>query len=180
VVFVTVQNLIGIDALVFLRVWSENACSRHKFSFWAILPHKWDHSHRDLPKAPPLPMGDLDFGPPESSTETSSRSVQPFLHSSVLTAECPHTLQWAALPPQNCPFIWTIDLHLIHDSLGPSKPTTETFFDRFNRFCTGSAVCAYRPTLQRAAFPLRIAPSHGWTWTPRITHGSLGPSKSPF
>jgi len=45
-------------------------------------------------------MGDLNpylthasLGPPESSTQTASRLVQPFLHSS---PQCPNTVQWAA------------------------------------------------------------------------------------
>jgi len=39
-----------------------------------------------------------------------------------LTAECPYTLQWAALPPQNCPFPWgDLDTCLLHGSFGPPK-----------------------------------------------------------
>ena len=58
------------------------------------------------------------LGPPEPITQTASRSVHSFVHSS-LTAECSYTLQWASLPPsQNCPFPWEHpDHHLIHGSV---------------------------------------------------------------
>jgi len=44
-----------------------------------------------------------------------------------LTAQHPYTLQWAAPFTQNCPFrqrIWVP--HLIHGSLSPPQPTTQT------------------------------------------------------
>jgi len=60
----------------------------------------------------------------QSTTQTSNRSVQPFLHSSgqkvpIFYNGCPY--------PQNFPFPWG-DLipHLTHDSLGPCEPITQT------------------------------------------------------
>jgi len=66
------------------------------------------------PSKLPVPVGDLDphlkrgrFDPPESSTRTAFRSVQPFFAQT--TADCPCTLQWAAPSPRrNCPFPWGI------------------------------------------------------------------------
>ena len=44
-----------------------------------------------------------------------------------LTAKRPYTLHWAAPCPQNCPLQWgDLDSHLIHDSLSPSEPITQT------------------------------------------------------
>jgi len=40
--------------------------------------------------------------------------------------ECLYTLQWAALSPLKIvPSQWDLDLHLIHDSLGPLKSSTQ-------------------------------------------------------
>jgi len=55
-----------------------------------------------------------------------------------LTTECFYTLQWAALPPQNCLLpCGDLDSHLIHGSLGPSHPSFQPkrHFDRFSRIC---------------------------------------------
>jgi len=46
--------------------------------------------------------GSLD--PPECKSQKASRPVQPLFGE--IMAECPYTLQWAALRPQNCPFPW--------------------------------------------------------------------------
>jgi len=51
--------------------------------------------------------------PPESTTQTANRSVQPFLHR--LTTESPYTLYNEHPYPQNCPFsMGDLDLHLTH------------------------------------------------------------------
>jgi len=48
-----------------------------------------------------------------------------------------YTLQWAAHPPQNCPFrLRYLELHLIHGSLGPHKSST------LNSISIGSAIFA--------------------------------------
>ena len=48
------------------------------------------------------------FNPLESTSQTTSRSVEQFLHSS---RQCPYNLQWAATPPSKLPVrmrgIWT-------------------------------------------------------------------------
>jgi len=66
-------------------------------------------SYMALHQKLPLPLGRLGphlthdiYGPPESPTQTASRSVQPFLYESQLlrsTMRC----QWGR-KPQNCPF----------------------------------------------------------------------------
>jgi len=46
-----------------------------------------------------------------------------------LTTENPYTLYFTmgAPFPQNCPFLWVdLDPHVIYDSVGPSKPITQT------------------------------------------------------
>jgi len=92
-----------------------------------------------------------------------------------LTAERPYTMQWAALPPQNCPFHGGSEPNLIHDSLGPSEPITETAFRSVQPFFAQlTAECPY--TLQWAA-PLKIAPSYG-DLDSYLIHGSLDPPES--
>ena len=54
------------------------------------------------------------LGPHKSSTQTASRMVQPISHFCTAQAEHPYTLQWAALPSQNCPFHWGHLDHLVH------------------------------------------------------------------
>jgi len=64
------------------------------------------------------------LGPSESTTQMANRTVQPFLHSS-----CRKSLYFT----MNAPFpqkitlpMGDLDPHLIHDSLGPSKPKIQT------------------------------------------------------
>jgi len=63
------------------------------------------------------------IGPLESKSQTASRSVQPFLHSSLQRVA---TL-YNGLPslPQNCPFPCGSGLHLMHGSLGPLESSTQ-------------------------------------------------------
>jgi len=73
------------------------------------------------------------LGPPESITQTASRSVQPFLHSSHQKVTI---LYIGSLPPQNCPFargIWT-----------PSNTwfLEPTQVHKLNGISIGSSVCA--------------------------------------
>ena len=77
-------------------------------------------------------MRDLDphvicgsLGPRNSTRQTASRSIQPFLHSSRQIV--PILYNGLLLHPQNCPFpLEDMDLHLIHNSLDPFKSTTRT------------------------------------------------------
>ena len=76
----------------------------------------------------------------------------------MLMAQCPYALQWAALSPQNCPFLWR-DLDPIR-SLGPSEPTTQT---------TSHLVQPFLHILpQNVPILYKIASSHGGIWTPSV------------
>jgi len=96
--------------------------------------------------------------PPESTRQTASRSVQPFLQSS---RQAVLILHWAAplIPPQSCPFAAWSGPHLIHGSLSHRSPQPKRHLDRFSRFCTahycdrqtdrsGYSVCNNRPHLR--------------------------------
>jgi len=86
-----------------------------------------------------------------------------------VTTECPYTLQWAPLSPKIAPSHGDLDPHVRHDLLDPSEPTDQTAIDSAV-FAQMTAECPC--TLQwDAAFPLKIAPSHGSgplsnTWFP--------------
>ena len=65
------------------------------------------------------------FGPPESTTQTASRSVKPFLHSSrqsvvAHVGACPRPSPSKLLIP-----VGDLELHPIYSSLSQSEPTTE-------------------------------------------------------
>jgi len=115
------------------------------------------------------------FGPPESTTQTANRSVQPFLHSSQQSV--PILYNGRPFSP-NFPFprgMWT--------------PPSNTWFlgplqaHKPNGISISSAVFAqmsteFPCTLQwDAPFPLKIAAFHGGSG-PHLIHGSLGPPKS--
>ena len=72
---------------------------------------------------PHLVCGSL--GPPDSASQTASRLIQPFLHSSRQTVP----ILYKGRPfPKKLPLlvVGDLDTHLKHDSLGLSKPTTQT------------------------------------------------------
>jgi len=82
-------------------------------------PLKIAPSHEGF--VPHLIRGSLD--PPDSASQTASRSIQPLLHSLPLSI---HILYNGCPFPQKCLFLWGFGSHLIHDSLGPTKPITRT------------------------------------------------------
>jgi len=110
--------------------------------------------------------------PPEYTTQTASRSVQLFSHSSrqkvpILTMGAPF--------PQIAPSYGDLDPHLIHDSLGQSKPTNQMASRSVQPFWTDDRraflyFTMVRPPPQNCPFPLGI-------WTPSYTW-FLGPPKS--
>jgi len=64
------------------------------------------------------------LGPPESSTQTASWSVQPFLHRR--PQRIPILYNGTPLPPSKLPLpIRDLDPHLIHGSLGPLESSTQ-------------------------------------------------------
>jgi len=70
------------------------------------------------------------LGPPESTTQTASRSVWPFLYSSQ------RSVIGHVLSPKNCPLAWgNLDTHLIHGFLVHASPHPKWHLSWFNRFC---------------------------------------------
>jgi len=77
--------------------------------------------------------------PPKSSTQTASRSVQPFLHSSPQSV--PILYNGTPLSPSKLLLpMGDLDPHLIHGSLGPPESTTKTAFRSVQSFLQGSLV----------------------------------------
>ena len=114
------------------------------------------------------------LGPPKSSTQTASRSVQPFLHS--LRQSVVILYNRRPLSPQNCPFPWG------------SGPSSNTWFPgptqvlNPNDISIGSAVFAQLAVLSlyfTMGYPFspKNAPSRG-DLDPHLIHGSLGPPES--
>jgi len=124
------------------------------------------------------------LGISEPTTQTASRSVQPFF--AEMTADCPCTLQWdASSHPQNCPFSWVdLDPRLIHGSLGRPESQPKRHLDQFGRFFASDAWFSGPPsqhpklyldwyshgphTLQLAAIPSKLPLAWG-SWTPSKT-----------
>ena len=80
--------------------------------------------------------GDLDphlihgsLGPPKSTTQTASRSVQPFSHRG------PQSVPrlYNGTPPQNCPWIWTAIQYMV--PWAHPSPQPKRHLDRCRRFC---------------------------------------------
>jgi len=107
----------------------------------------------------------------ESTTQTTNRSVQPFLHSS--RQKVPILYNVRPFPKKMLLVVW-----------GSGPPSWFLEPDRaHNPNCTtiGSAIFAQvtaecRYTLQWATFSPKIAPSHG-DLDPHLTHDSLDPSE---
>jgi len=113
------------------------------------------------------------FSPPESTTQTENRLVQPFLHSSRLVSSGilapPGEYYWnfAHLSyPAN-----TIELVL---PLAHLSPQPKRQIDWFGRFCTAHSRKSVYFTMGDS-FP-KIAPSHGGSGA-HLTRDSLGPSE---
>jgi len=88
--------------------------------------HRWAAVLHMIPWAHPSPQ-------PKRHLDQFSRFAQ-------VTAECPYTLQWGALPPQNCPFSWGSGPHLIYGCPQPKR-----HLDRCSRFA-GLTSVTDRPT----------------------------------
>ena len=95
-----------------------------------------------------------------------------------ITAECRYTLQRAAHYPLKLSIpMCDLDLHLTYDSLGPSKPTTQSAsrsVQSFLHIWPQSVPILYHGT---PLSPIKIAPSHGGLG-PYLIHGSVGPPES--
>jgi len=104
------------------------------------------------------------FSPsPHSTIYTASLSVQPFLHSSGQCHQaCPGTSFFIKITPSH----GVLDPHLIHGSLSPPKPTTQTASRLVQAFLHAQLMAECRRAYQGKFFPLEIAPSHRGIWIP--------------
>jgi len=95
------------------------------------------------------------FGPPESTTHTANRSVQPFVHSSLQNV--PILYNERRFPPKLRFLVKDLDPDLIHDSLGHSQITIQTAWRSIPPF------------------------SHRWPQSVHVLHyGNLFPQNCPF
>jgi len=107
------------------------------------------------------PPGEYDwtcasFGPLESTTQIANRSIQPFLHSSRQKVSILYNQRSFS---QKLPLL-TVDMDpILHDSLGPSEPTTG-----WAVFAQMTAEYPYTSQWD-APFSLIIALYHGGIWT---------------
>jgi len=102
------------------------------------------------------------LGPPESTTQTASRSVWPFLYSS----------QWSivghVLFPKNCPLAWgNLDTHLIHGFLVHASPHPKWRIWTVQSYSPASRWRQCAPHVTRFLGPTRILNPNG------ISIGSL-------
>ena len=119
-----------------------------------VMNRKWPTPFPDGPMCA-LPPNNASLGPPEYKSQTTSRSVKPFLHS---TQQKRYTLQRDAFSPLNCPFPWENLNPIIDGSLGSPEPTTKTESRLVQPFFSQmTAKCPY--TLQWPPFPLKIGPN---------------------
>jgi len=93
---------------------------------------------------------------------------------SQLTAESPYFTMGRPFLRQNCPFPWGhLDLHLIHDSLGPSNPQP-------NGISIGSAVFAWLTSVtDRPDRPTDHATRSVTTGRIYIRRTAMGPNNNP-
>jgi len=98
------------------------------------------------------------LGPPESITQTASRLVQPFLHSSQQVSS---GMPGHDLSPKIAPSI------LIHAFLGPPESIAyfKEYLGQFSRLCTAHVRMSLG--MSGHALPLNIA--HSKIWTPSNT-----------
>jgi len=101
--------------------------------------------------------------PPESKSQTASRSVQPFMHSSRQTVPIPVLYNERPFPLKLAPShgeIWTPSntIPWAHPSSQPKR-----HLDRFSRFYSSPQIV---PILYNEPPSLKIAPSHGWDLDP--------------
>jgi len=117
------------DISIGLAIFAQLTVECHRARLGMFFPLTIAPSHKDLD--PHLIRGSLS--PSDSVSQTASRSVQPFLHSS--RQSVPNTLLTSSpFTPQNCPFTGGSGPHLINDSFCLS-PRPERHLDRFSRFC---------------------------------------------
>ena len=109
------------------------------------------------------------LGPPDSKSQTASRTVQPFLHNLRESVPILHNgppfspLKIANSHRGSGP-------HLIHNSLSQSEPETQTASRFFQPFVHSSP--------QSCPIPIKIVRSHARVSGPHLIHGFFGPPES--
>ena len=102
-----------------------------------------------------IPPNTCFLGPPESTTETASRSVQPFLHGSRVRVSL--GISGHGLSPQNCPFLWR------------SEPPSNMWFLRSMRLSISNGI-----SIGSAVF------AQSRQTVPLLYNGSPFPQNCPF
>jgi len=128
--------------------------------------------------------GDLDphlihgsMSPPEPTTETASRSVQPFLHSWWQTAIGLVIPNYVVFPPKKFPFAWGIWTPSNTCFLGLTR------LDNPNGISISSAIFAQLTAVSSGMPGHTLSPKNclfGWGFGPPSNNGSLGPSQFTF
>jgi len=114
-----------------------------------------------------------------STMQVTNWSIQPFSHSSHSKSLC-FTMGATFSPPPNCPFPWGASgPHLIHDSLGQSKPTVQMVspsVQLFSHRWSHSVPILYSgPPSFKIALPIGGSGPSSNTWFPGLT-GVLNPN----
>jgi len=100
-------------------------------------------------------------GPPESTSQTTSRSAQPFLQGR-------RTLSVQSYSPDGA----NMHPHVTHASFGHRSPNTERHLDRIGRFCTAHGRESLYFTTGRLFSPIKLPLM--CDLNPHLIHGSLG------
>ena len=131
-------NSISISSAVFAQLTVVSSGMRRHVVSPQKCPFTWGCE-------PNLACGSL--GPPDPKSQTASRSGQPFMHSSRQTVRI---LYNCPLPPENCPFLWTIwtPIYLVHCFLRPPESTTKTAPRSVQPFFAGLTTVTDRQTMK--------------------------------
>jgi len=124
------------------------------------------------------PLGKYDwtcasFGPPESTTQMTNWSVQPFLHSSQQKVP----MQWATLSPQIAPYHGGSGSPPKSWFIGPVRAHNQngiTFSSAVFAQVTAECPVFYNGT----PLPCQNYPFPWWIWAPNLITDSLDPAKS--
>jgi len=119
------------------------------------------------------PSNNASLGPPESTTQPASRLVQPFLHRSRQIVAILYN--GPPLSVLKLPLSLRISTRMYHViPWAHPRPQPKRHLDRYRGICTDDRSVS-KFTMKRP-FPLKLAPSQGWIWTPSNTW-FLGPTR---
>ena len=135
---------VGAQLVIFIYKWNK--------SYPPLLPSRsasrpWFAGPKTVTR-PSICLGGRELNPRPSSRESNALTTRlPSHHLSEGMLFCPYFLQWAALPTSNLPLPMGRSaphdpMCVTHDSLSPSKPTTQMASrSRFSRFLHSSPQC---------------------------------------